>query len=458
MLPAHLRTACEERRSRLLASLGTGAAVLYAGRSRPRNYVANPFPFRASSHFLYFVGAGIEGALLWFESGVATLFLTEPDEDDALWHGAQPSLAQLSADLGLPVASLATFEARVRGKKPALIAPVDNADRVWLCAQLGRDPNASNDADAALIEAVVGLRLVHDHAAQTELRRAADVSVRAHLAGMRNTRVGDHERDVCAAMEAVFARAGFGTAYNSIVTVHGEVLHNHAHHHPLHAGDLLLADVGGETDTGYAADITRTWPVNGVFSPTQRDIYDLVLEAQRAAIEQVRPGVRYRDVHLAAARAINRGLVALGIFHGDADALTEDGAHALFFPHGIGHLLGLDVHDMEDVGDVAGYAQGRVRSKQFGLAYLRLDRDLAPGMLVTIEPGFYQVPSLLQNPQRVGLSIKALRRDRLAAFQDVRGIRIEDDVLVTKDGSDVLTQALPKAAREIEALVAEGQC
>lgn len=395
--------------------------------------------------------------MLLFDGGTATLFVPEADPDDALWHGAQPSLAQLAADLGVAVASLATLEARVRGKKPALLAPVDASDHAWLCQQVGREPKLTTEEDAALIEAVVALRLVHDHAAQTELRRAADVSVRAHLAGMRSTRVGEYERDVCAAMEAVFGRAGFGTAYNSIVTVHGEVLHNHDHYHPLHAGDLLLADVGAETDTGYAADITRTWPVSGTFSSTQRDIYDLVLEAQRAAIEQVRPGVRYRDVHLAAARAINRGLVALGIFHGDPDALTEDGAHALFFSHGIGHLLGLDVHDMEDVGDAAGYAKGRVRSEQFGLAYLRLDRDLAPGMLVTIEPGFYQVASLLENPERVGLPIKALRRDRLAAFQDVRGIRIEDDVLVTKDGNDVLTGALPKTARDIEAIVSEGR-
>jgi Xaa-Pro aminopeptidase len=230
-------------------------------------------------------------------------------------------------------------------------------------------------------------------------------------------------------------------------------LHNHHHHHPLQAGDLLLADVGAESDTGYASDITRTWPVSGRFSDSQREIYQLVLAMQDAAIARVAPGVRYRDVHLAAARVLVDGLCQLGVLRGEVDALVEDGTYALFFPHGVGHLLGLDVHDMEDLGDLAGYAPGRTRDKQFGLSYLRLDRDLVTGMVVTIEPGFYQVPSLLADPARVGLSMSAVNRERLARYQDVRGIRIEDDVLVTDRGREVLTGALEKKPDDVEALL-----
>jgi Xaa-Pro aminopeptidase len=311
--------------------------------------------------------------------------------------------------------------------------------------QLGRDETI----DGPLLEALVALRLCHDQAALHELRRAAELSVDAHLTGMRATRAGLREHSVVAAMEGVLGAAGFTTAYGSIVTTHGEVLHDQT----LRDGDLLLADVGAETGAGYAADVTRTWPVSGRFSATQREIYQLVLEAQRAALREVRPGARYRDVHLAAAAALCRCLVDVGVLRGDPEGLLERGAHALFMPHGIGHLLGLDVHDMEDLGDRAGYAPGRTRAAQFGLSYLRLDRDLAPGMLVTIEPGFYQVPFLLREPERVGLDGSVIDRERLAQFADVRGIRIEDDVLVTAAGHEVLTARLPKEPGAIEAAV-----
>jgi Xaa-Pro aminopeptidase len=271
---------------------------------------------------------------------------------------------------------------------------------------------------------------------------------------MAATQPGRREHHVRAAMEAELAARGMCPAYGSIVTVHGEVLHNVDYDNPIAPGDLLLADVGGEHE-GWASDVTRTWPTNGRFSPTQRALYDVVLEAQRVAIDRVRPGVRYRDVHRAASVVLARGLVDEGILHGDPESLVERGAHALLFPHGIGHLLGLDVHDMEDLGDRAGYAPGRARSEQFGLGYLRLDRDLRPGMLVTIEPGLYLVPALLADERRCGPFVADGSFDRaaLARFADVRGIRIEDDVLCTTDGPQVLTAAIPKRPDEVEALV-----
>ncbi len=200
--------------------------------------------------------------------------------------------------------------------------------------------------------------------------------------------------------------------------------------------------------------MTRTWPVSGGFTGAQRDAYTLVLASQRAAIEAVRPGARYRDVHRVAARTMAAGLVELGVLRGDPDELVADGVHALFFPHGVGHLLGLDVHDMEDLGDRAGYAPGRTRSDAFGLCTLRLDRDLLPGMAVTIEPGFYQVPAILNDPARTAVAGDRLVRGALERFSGVRGIRIEDDVLVTEAGHEVLTTAIPKAPDEVERVVA----
>lgn len=422
---SHLTAAAAERRRRLAARVA-GPILLHAGRAPARNYPANPYPFRASSHFLYLVGQAIEGAALWLDGERAVLLLDPVDPDAALWHGPLPSPEELGQALGLEVAGHEALPGLSRGRAVATLG------------------------DADLAQALVDLRLVHDAAAIGELRSAAAVSVRAHERGMRVTGVGVHEQEICAAMEHEIARAGCGLAYGSIVSVHGEVLHNHLHDNVARAGDLLLADVGAESASGYASDITRTWPVSGKFSASQREIYSLVLAMQTAAIDQARAGVRYRDVHLAAARVLVDGLVQLRVLAGAVDALVEDGVHALFFPHGIGHLLGLDVHDMEDLGDRAGYAPGRTRSKQFGLSYLRLDRDLVPGMAVTIEPGFYQVPSLLADPARVGIDARPLNRSVLARYADVRGIRIEDDVLITNGAPDVLTAALVKQPDEVE--------
>ncbi|MFT3928243.1 MAG: aminopeptidase P family protein [Myxococcales bacterium] len=453
-LPATaLLAACARRRAALSGRLGRLAALIPAGVPASRNYPGNTYAFRASSHFLYLVGHGLEGAVVLLDEAGATLFVPERDAFDDLWHGPLPGRAALAAALGLEVRALSELSTALGDRIPALTPCMHAQGLASVRAVRAARPVQAKDADHALALAMIALRLVHDAEALTELRRAASVSVAAHRAGMAATRGAGFEREVCAAMEAVCGRAGFGTAYGSIVTVHGEVLHNHHHHHALQAGDLLLADVGSESDTGYASDITRTWPVSGRFSSSQRELYELVLAMQEAAIAKLAPGVRYRDVHLTAARVLVDGLCQLGVLRGEVDALVEDGTYALFFPHGVGHLLGLDVHDMEDLGDLAGYASGRVRSQQFGLSYLRLDRDLEPGMVVTVEPGFYQVPSLLADPARVGLRADAIDRTRLARYADVRGIRIEDDVLVTTAGPEVLTAALEKSPDQVERLV-----
>jgi Xaa-Pro aminopeptidase len=453
-LSESLAKVLRQRRQRLAEQIDF-PVLLWSGRSCSRNFSANGYPFRASSHFLYFAGLALENAVIRLERGKLTLFMDEGSAAAALWHGEMPKRAEIAAQIGAEDAfPLADLKSQAEGA--ATIAVQDAATRLQQSHILNRIIAPASQAqalDLSLAKAIVAVRMSHDPAALVELRKSAAVSVAAHRAGMASLSHARSEAEVRAAMEAVVIANGMTCAYSSIVTVHGEVLHNDRYHHAIAPGDLLLADVGAETTTGWAADITRTSPVSGKFSPTQRDVYDVVLAAHDACIAKIQPGVEYREIHLLAAQVIAEGLVSLGILRGQPDALVERDAHALFFPHGIGHLLGLDVHDMEDLGDLAGYEAGRSRSDRFGLGYLRLDRPLRSGMLVTIEPGFYQVPAILQDLERQATYCEVVDWDCLAQFSDVRGIRIEDDVLVTDTGYEVLTAALPTQVGEIEAIV-----
>lgn len=448
---SNLAEALRARRQRL-AEIINFPVILWSGRAISRNYPANTFPFRASSHFLYFAGWGIENAAIRLEKGKLELFMNEASPEDALWHGKMASREEIAemmgADAALPMTELAS-----RSTGAATIAVQDATTYLQQCQILQRliqPANAPVGIDLKLTRAIASLRLKHDDAAVAELRKAADCTVKAHKAGMLAISDAKTEAEVRAAMEKVIIAHNMTCAYPSIVTVHGEVLHNQQYHHPLKQGDLLLIDVGAETAMGWAGDVTRTLPVSGKFSSTQRDIYDVVLAAHDACIEKVAPGMEYRNIHFLACKGLAQGLVDLGILRGDPEYLVEIDAHALFFPHGVGHLVGLDVHDMEDFADLAGYELPRVRSERFGLSYLRLNRPLAAGMLVTIEPGFYQVPAILNNQQRRQKYENVVNWERLAKFADVRGIRIEDDVLVTEEGNEVLTATLPNQADKIE--------
>jgi Xaa-Pro aminopeptidase len=455
------------RRQRLLDALEGTPAVVFAAGQRARNYPANVYPFRADSHFLYLVGAALPDAALLLHEGHSELFVTPPADDDALWHGEQPSMEDLASSTGVdrvrPLKELAIALAEAGGgRRVGTLPSADPITRSRQCALLGRHwPNDSaprvdslDPPDLSIADAMIGLRLAHDDAALEMIGKAIEATTAAHLAGMAVTKPGLFEHDVRGAMERELIARGCEPAYGPIVTVHGEILHNTSYHHRLESNDLVLADVGGE-HAGWASDVTRTWPVSGTFSPTQRAVYDIVLQSQLDAIAKVEPGVRYRDVHLAASLTLARGLVDEKILSGDPESLVERGAHALFFPHGVGHLLGLDVHDMEDLGDRAGYAPGRTRSPQFGLGYLRLDRDLQPNMVVTIEPGLYIVPAILQNEDLCGrfTSDGTLNLASLERFGDVRGIRIEDDVLCTPTGPRVLSDRIPKDPAAVEAAV-----
>jgi Xaa-Pro aminopeptidase len=452
-----MRTLAEMLKSRRqrLAELIDFPVFLWSGRSQPRNFAANTFPFRASSHFLYFAGVPLEQAVIHLQAGKLALFMDDITPAAALWHGAGTSRAaiaeQIGADVALPLADLSRYV-----EAGATIAAPDfgtQSEQARLLQRSITPAHAPQGRDLELTKAIVTLRLTHDEGALEEIRKAISVTVTAHRIGMAMSQTARIEAGVRAAMESVITANNMTCAYGSIVTVQGEVLHNHHYHHRVMPGDLLLADVGAETAAGWAADVTRTWPIADKFSPTQRDIYDIVLAAHDDCIAAIRPGVEYRDIHLLACQILTVGLVDLGILKGQSADLVNRDVHALFFPHGIGHLLGLDVHDMEDLGDLAGYAPGRTRSPRFGLGYLRLDRPLQAGMVVTIEPGFYQVPALLQDPERRAAYQDCINWDRLAQFADVRGIRIEDDVLVTATGAEVLTAALPTHPEAIEELV-----
>jgi Xaa-Pro aminopeptidase len=438
------------RRASLLTGSG-GPYLLYAGTAPARNFAANTYGFRANSHFLYAAGAGIAGAYLLVTEDVATVFTAFPTPNDALWHGPTELPGALQSRLACRVRDLSELESALSRIHPRTLPPTREKDAAALSAVLGRavKPGAIDKFDLPLARAMVTARLTQDDLGIDGIREAVDATTEAFAAGRDQARPGIGEATIKARMIARVGERSMTTSFAPIVSVRGEILHNHDSGGQLRDGDLLLVDFGAETRGGWAADVTRTWPVSGTFSPTQRDLYQLVLDAELAAIRAVRPGARYLDVHLTAARVIAQGLVDLNILAGDVDGLVEDGIHALFFPHGVGHLLGLDVHDMEDLGDLAGYAEGRTRSAQFGLGHLRLDRDLTPGMVITIEPGFYQVPAILDDPAHTAAAGDRLRLDQLAKFSDVRGIRIEDDVLVTGDGAEVLTAAIPKEVHDL---------
>ncbi|HLU38993.1 MAG TPA: aminopeptidase P family protein [Planctomycetota bacterium] len=462
----------QRRRTEFLASID-GPVLLMAGSARARNYPDNPFPFRADSNFLFFFATPEQGAAALFDPAdrTVTLYLPERTPEGALWHGPVPDFAAMRTQHGVDavvgVSELAAdVKRRAGGRKVRTLAVADERATACATAITGETLDfyrSDRVGDPAVIQALARLRLRKAGDEIDAMRITARVTKEAHESAMRATRPGVKEQEVAGVVEGCFARHGCVPAYNTILSVRGEVLHNHDHGNVCQNGDILLLDAGAEdAATGYCSDVTRSWPVSGRFTSEQAEVYDIVLRAELAAIAAAKPGARYRDVHLLASRVIAEGLVDLGLLHGKPDDLVESGAHALFFPHGVGHLLGLDVHDMETFGDAVAYAPGRTRSAQFGTKYLRLDLDLEPGMAFTIEPGIYFVPAILHHAEfrdRFQGQVDFERAERWLQANDGRGfggIRIEDDVLCTTSGNEVLTAAIVKERREVEALVGKG--
>jgi Xaa-Pro aminopeptidase len=458
----------QQRRQQFLAG-SEGPTLLMAGGLTPRNYPANVYPYRPDSTFLYFfAGAEPDSAALFDPADRSvTLFLRARTAEDALWHGPAPSFAEMKRVHGVDaVEDVAGLEAAVRqranGRRVRSLAVADGKATARARAITGEQLDFDDPlrvGDPALVGLIGSLRLQKSADEAAEMRKTAEVTREAHTAAMAHTRPGATEQQLAGIVDGCFYRHGCVPAYNTILTVRGEVLHNTTYGNTATAGDILLLDAGAEAPSGYCSDVTRSWPVSGRFDSTAAAVYDLVLRAQLACIETVRPGVRYRDVHLCASRVIAEGLVDLGLLQGRADDLVGAGAHAVFFPHGIGHLIGLDVHDMEAFGDAVAYGRGRARSDQFGTKWLRLDLDLAPGMAFTIEPGIYFVPAIIHHAElraRFKDQVRWTRAEEYLRANDGRGfggIRIEDDVLCTEDGSEVLTRGIPKERTAVEALV-----
>ncbi len=449
------------RRRRVCAAVGA-PLLLGTNAPRARNLPMNSVPFRADSTFLYYTGCTEPGAFALLVDGHCTLFLNPPEPGDELWHGEVATLEQRRVQHGVdavkPVHALDAACEPLRGRLQTLAVP-DHAVTQRLSRLVGR-PLAfpGTPGHEPLVNAVIQQRRTRDEWELGEMREAAGIASEAHRAAMRATRVGGHEREVAALFDAVVAARGATTSYHSIVTVRGEILHNPDYGNPLREGDLLLLDGGAETPSGYASDVTRTWPVNGRFSTRQRDLYALTLAANERCIPMVTAGRRYADIHWAATRVLAEGLRDLGLLAGNVDGLVESGATGVFFPHGVGHLIGLDVHDLENFGDRPAYAPGRSRPGQFGARYLRLDLDLEPDTVVTIEPGIYVVPAILHDAALRAQFAGQVNFAAAEAWIGFGGIRVEDDVRVRPGGDppEVLTAAIPKSIDAIEAIVGQG--
>jgi len=447
------------RREELVRRMNGRAVLLVGTNENPRTSPYMGYGHRQDSTFWYFTGCERPGAAALIDEGGCTLFVDAPAPDDDLWHGHVDTLAGLRIQYGVDeVRDAETLAEACAGRDLATLATHDRT-RTELASQLvGRAMTYGGDnGDDALIDAVIAMRRIKSDEEVAEHRAAADATETAFRAAMASTAVGGNEAHVAALFDAVLAARGCTTGYHSIVTVRGEVLHNPHYVNELKSGDLLLLDGGGERLTsGYGVDITRTWPVNGRFEGRQRAAYDAVLASQLEAIAICRPGTRYRDVHLKSAEVLARWLLDEGLLRGSLEAVMESHAAAAFFPHGVGHLLGLDTHDLEQFWDRAGYAPGRARSEKFGTAYLRMDLDLEPGFLFTIEPGFYVVPGILRNAALREAWGDLVDWDKAAEWVGFGGIRIEDDVLCTEGAPEVLTAGTPKDPAEIERIVGSG--
>ncbi len=447
------------RRRKLAATL-TRPMVLMAGRAMPRQYQTNTIPFRAGSNYLYFGGPPIEGGVLLVEPGSdgdagCTFFRTPAHFEDTVWVGAVPDDEALSLVSGIAsnrFAKPGELGDRLSGRAATVVSTPCPVTKLW-SDELGLQAPSDDD-----MLAIINLRLYKDEHELVAMRRAADAGVAAHLAAMSAVGPGKHESAVAAALYAELIAHRCAGSFSAIVTVHGEVLHPSGFVNELAAGHLLLCDSGAEETGGYASDITRTVPVSGSFTPVQRQLYDCVHRAQRECVAACVPGRRYRDIHDLAAFIVCEGLVEAGLLRGSATELLERRAHTLFFAHGVGHLIGLDVHDCEDFGDLAGYTVGRERRPHFGDKFLRLDRDLEPGMAVTIEPGIYLVPEIWSEASLVTPFADCVNRDAVDALLEGQfgGIRLEDTVVVrdaSAGGPENLTGALPIDADEVAAIV-----
>ncbi len=448
------------RRKALRELMGNGIIFFPGNVEAPMNYPANTYHFRQDSNFLYFFGlnqADLAG-IIDLDKGTDILFGDEPSMDDIIWMGPQPSMKERASLINVSdtrsLSQLATYlsDAIHAGRKIHFVPPYRADTAQWISILLGIKPMFLKAyASLELMKAIVQLREIKKAEEIEEIEKMISVASLMHTTAMRMAKPGIIERQIFGRMEGIAFEYANGTSFPTILSINGQTLHNHYHGNVLTEGRLIVSDAGCESEDGYCSDITRSTPVGGKFNSRQKEIYEIVLNANLKVIETAKPNVFYRDVHWEASRIIAAGLRDLGLMKGDVDEAVVAGAHALFFPHGLGHQMGLDVHDLEGLGeDLVGYDEEISRSTQFGLGSLRMAKRLRPGHVVTDEPGIYFIPALIQQWKAQNKFDQFIDYQKVESYLDFGGIRIEDDILITNNGCRVLGPGIPKTVKEVE--------
>jgi Xaa-Pro aminopeptidase len=449
-----------ERRKMLRTLVGEGVVLFPANEESSMNYRSNYYHYRQDSSFLYFFGINRPGffGVCDVDEQKDIVYGDDFGIDDIIWMGEQPGIKDLAATVAVEstgsLESLGNFlkQALQKGRKVHILPPYRGDHVITLAGLTGVGHDQVQEmVSQVLIDAVVKLRSIKDAHEIAEIEKAVEVAGIMHTTAKKMAYPGNYERELAGAIEGIALAHGGPVSFPVILSMDGQTLHNHYHGNELVDGRMVVCDAGAETAMCYASDITRTFPVGGKFSAQQKDIYNIVLKSNTETIKASLPGRSYREVHLMAARIIAGGLKDLGIMKGDLDEAVAAGAHALFFPHGLGHMLGLDVHDMEGLGENnVGYNESLKRSDQFGLAYLRLGRKLEPGFVVTNEPGCYFIPALIDIWKGEKKHSQFINYDQVEFYRGFGGVRIEDDVLITDEGSRVLGTPIPKTVEEVE--------
>lgn len=445
------------RRNQLRAQFKSGVLLFFGNDEVGMNYEDNTYHFRQDSTFLYYFGINKPGlyAVMEIESGNDYIFGDDFTIDSIVWMGSQPTIKEMAVTVGVEnTGSVADFSEKLyhypRGTVQYL-PPYRPEHSIKLMRFLGISPaEAKTKASVEFITAVGEQRNIKSAEEIVELEHAVSMTAEMHQAAMRYAKPGMTEVQIAAKVHEVALAAGGGISFPIIATINGQTLHNHYHGNTIKEGQLFLLDAGYETPMGYAGDMSSTFPVGKTFTEKQKEIYRITLAAHNGAIEMLKPGVHFRDVHMQVARTIFDGMKALGFTKGNIDDAVANGAHALFFPCGTGHLMGLDVHDMENLGEqYVGYC-GIPKSKQFGLKSLRLGRELKPGFVLTIEPGIYFIPELIDLWEQTGTNKEYINFDRVNEYRNFGGIRNEEDILITETGHRILGKPLAKSIEDVE--------
>lgn len=460
------------RRKALLERLAgeKGVAVFLGNVDAPAQYKDNCYKWRQDSNWLYFFGIDEPrfAATIDLESGEETIYADDFSIDDIIWTGPMPSVKSQAEAVGVcRTAPYSALKEAVRGRKVHFLPTSRYYNAMLMASLLGLDPSEVTSAgkkgcakaSRPLTDAVIAMRLVKEDREIAQIDHACDIGYEMHTAARRGIVPGIIEQEIVGRMEGVTLSKGWGVSFATILTQHGEIFHCHSHEGIVEPGRLMVIDAGAENNMHYASDFTRTYPTSGKFSAMQRDIYQTVYECNELAFGMIRPGIAYRDVHLAVAEHILDNLGQLGLVNGNPSELAADGIAGLFMPHGLGHNMGLDVHDMEDLGeDLVGYDADQKRSEQLGLGSLRMARRLMPGNVITDEPGIYFIPDLIRLWKREGTDRGCVNYSKLEPYFSFGGIRLEDDVLVTADGARRLgAKRLPIAPDEVEAAMSKDQ-